>query len=501
MLCGAAPSLVCTVNKDTNLIIKPADKGGGLVILNQEQYHLESCRLLNDVKTYLKLGNDPTEQIKQMFLEYLQRGKDSGILNEQEYQYLKINYPRIPVFYHLPKIHKNCQHPPGRPIVSGIDSISCRVSEHIDHLLQPLVQTTPAYLKDTISVLKLLKEIKWEPNFIFATCDVNSLYTIIPHEAGCKATEFFLLESKVFKLDQIQYIIEGINLILKNNYFWYGGDFYLQINGTAMGTRFAPSYANLFMAHWESSVVWTGHDWGPNLVLYRRYIDDVLIIWQGERQELESFISHLNNNELGIKLDSNISPTQVNFLDLTIYVEDSEIKTRTFFKAVQTNNYIPTNSGHYPPWLKAIPKGQLLRIRRNCTDVEQYLHQAEKLIDQFEEKGYNNVFLDEMKKEVLKSSRDSLLQYKHREDEEYKEIPFIMDYNINNKLIKKSIEKYWPVLTNDPILNSILPEKPKIIFRGGNNLSSDLVHSYIRTNDVQGPERFFGITPGFYGCG
>uniref|UniRef100_A0A8C5QHV8 Uncharacterized protein n=1 Tax=Leptobrachium leishanense TaxID=445787 RepID=A0A8C5QHV8_9ANUR len=168
------------LSKDTNLIIKPADKGGGLVILNQEQYHLESCRLLNDAKTYFKVGNDPTEQIKQIFLEYLQRGKDSGILNEHEYQYLKINHPRIPVFYHLPKIHKNCQHPPGRPIVSGIDSISCRVSEHIDHLLQPLVQTTPAYLKDTISVLKLLKEIKWEPNFVFATCDVNSLYTIIP---------------------------------------------------------------------------------------------------------------------------------------------------------------------------------------------------------------------------------------------------------------------------------------------------------------------------------
>uniref|UniRef100_A0A8C5QWW5 Reverse transcriptase n=1 Tax=Leptobrachium leishanense TaxID=445787 RepID=A0A8C5QWW5_9ANUR len=214
--------------KNDSLVVKPADKGGGLVVLNREQYHHESVRLLGDPNTYQKLTNDPTNRIKEIFYEYLLRGKDRGILNDQEYRYLKVLHPRIPVFYYLPKIHKNLDNPPGRPIVSGIQSISCKISEYIDHLLQPLVMSTSAHLKDSIAILNILKDIEWEDDYILATCDVSSLYTIIPHKEGCTAVEHFVTQSGQFQMDQIQFIIEGINLILKNNYFWYGGEFYVQ---------------------------------------------------------------------------------------------------------------------------------------------------------------------------------------------------------------------------------------------------------------------------------
>uniref|UniRef100_A0A8C5PFD7 Reverse transcriptase n=1 Tax=Leptobrachium leishanense TaxID=445787 RepID=A0A8C5PFD7_9ANUR len=193
------------LKRDETLIIKPADKGGGIVVLNQEQYHNETMRLLNDPLTYRKLENDPTNRIKEIFFEYIQKGKDSGILNEQEFKYLNIKCPRIPVFYHLPKVHKDRFNPPGRPIVSGINSISCRTSEYIDHLLQPLVVKTRAHLKDTISVLQLLQELKWENDYLFATCDVNSLYTIIPYKEGCEAVEFFLRNSGNFSVDQLEF--------------------------------------------------------------------------------------------------------------------------------------------------------------------------------------------------------------------------------------------------------------------------------------------------------
>ncbi len=46
-----------------------------------------------------------------------------------------------------------------------------------------------------------------------------------------------------------------MELILTLNNFELNGDHYLQIQGTAMGTRVAPSYANLFMAELESNVL------------------------------------------------------------------------------------------------------------------------------------------------------------------------------------------------------------------------------------------------------
>jgi hypothetical protein len=40
-------------------------------------------------------------------------------------------------------------------------------------------------------------------------------------------------------------------MVLKKNNFTFNGDHYLQINGTAMGTNMAPSYANIFMGKLE----------------------------------------------------------------------------------------------------------------------------------------------------------------------------------------------------------------------------------------------------------
>ena len=48
------------------------------------------------------------------------------------------NPPRIPVFYTLTKIHK--PNPVGRPIISGCEGPTERISSFVDHLLQPLLK-------------------------------------------------------------------------------------------------------------------------------------------------------------------------------------------------------------------------------------------------------------------------------------------------------------------------------------------------------------------------
>jgi hypothetical protein len=44
---------------------------------------------------------------------------------------------------------------------------------------------------------------------------------------------------------------EMLTLVLKNNNFTFDGNHHLQINGTAMGTKMAPFYANIFMGDLE----------------------------------------------------------------------------------------------------------------------------------------------------------------------------------------------------------------------------------------------------------
>ncbi len=145
--------------------------------------------------------------------------------------------------YHQPKIHKPIVPAPGSPIVS-----SCGApTEHIlEYHLQPLVAQTPSYLKDTTDFLQMLSSITTlPPGCILMTLDVSSLYTNIPHDEGMTACRR-ALDTRPSPDPPTPYLLRMMELILPLNNFEFNGDYYLQIQGTAVGTRMAPSYVNLF---------------------------------------------------------------------------------------------------------------------------------------------------------------------------------------------------------------------------------------------------------------
>ena len=103
--------------------------------------------------------------------------------------------------------------------------------------------------------------------------DVTSLYTNIPHEEGiasvCKAYDNFHSNNPPI---QTPYLREMLTLILKENSFQFNEKNYLQIHGTAMGTKMAVAFANIFMADIETQIV------SQSVVkptVWKRYIDDI----------------------------------------------------------------------------------------------------------------------------------------------------------------------------------------------------------------------------------
>lgn len=148
---------ICARN---DIIICPADKGGGNVILDKADYLEEMTRLISNNQTYTPLASNPTIRYKKELLSLVDRAFQSGIINKKEKAYLIPSAPRIPVIYYLPKIHKSLTKPPGHPIISGIDSVTARIGQYVDEFLQPLVTATPSHLKDTTQVLKILTEFE-----------------------------------------------------------------------------------------------------------------------------------------------------------------------------------------------------------------------------------------------------------------------------------------------------------------------------------------------------
>lgn len=121
----------------------------------------------------------------------------------------------------------------------------------MDYHLRPLVERIPSYIKDTTHFLNKLKTLTSLPtNVLLITLDVKSLYTNIPHEEGIIACTT-ALQTRNIEYPPTEDLVSLISYILKRNNFVFGDKHYLQIHGTAMGTRMAPCYANLFMADLE----------------------------------------------------------------------------------------------------------------------------------------------------------------------------------------------------------------------------------------------------------
>ena len=81
-------------------------------------------------------------------------------------------------------------------------------------------------------------------NTTLVTMDVTSLYTNIPRDDGIAACRK-IWEQRTDQEPQTECLVEMLTLVQKNNNFTFDGNHYLQINWTAMGTKMAPSYANI----------------------------------------------------------------------------------------------------------------------------------------------------------------------------------------------------------------------------------------------------------------
>ena len=84
---------------------------------------------------------------------------------------------------------------------------------------------------------------------------------------------------------------------------------------------------------------------------YRRYIDDVLILWSHSTTELNKFITSLNNYHPSIKFTSEVNPNKITFLDINIYKGPNfeltkKLDVETYIKPTDRQAYIHANSYH-----------------------------------------------------------------------------------------------------------------------------------------------------------
>ena len=148
----------------------------------------------------------------------------------------------------LHKIHKNIENFPGRTVISNCATSTQKVLEFLDHHLKPVIQNGKSYIKDSTHFLEKIKTLGGIPdNAILVTADVVRLYTNISNQAGLVALKDTLekrLDDGNLTNDDL---IKMAEFVLSNNIFGFNNDTFQQISRTAIGTKFEPPYACIYL--------------------------------------------------------------------------------------------------------------------------------------------------------------------------------------------------------------------------------------------------------------
>ncbi|CAJ0958429.1 unnamed protein product [Ranitomeya imitator] len=352
-----------------DIIIKPADKGGNIFIQSTKMHEKEAFRQLRDTSCYRRLTFNPTLTFQGELHDILEKAYQEGVITKELRSNLIPMYPKLACIYFTPKIHKNMTTPPGRPIVSGNGSLCETIGKYLDSYLKPLVCNLPSYIRDTGDVLGRIDGIPMEDDMWLVSLDVESLYTAIQHHHGILAVESFLQMMDIDR-DLIHFLLDLLKFVLEHNYFIFKEIIYVQQRGTAMGAAFAPSYANLFMGSWERQIFFVNPiAYIEKVLFWVRFIDDILMVWQGSEQDLLTFLDILNNNTMNIKLTCKYSQVSLDFLDIQITKgSDGLLETNVFRKDTAVNSLLHASSSHPKSLIEGIPTGQFIRIKRICSN-------------------------------------------------------------------------------------------------------------------------------------
>ena len=358
---------ILQLQKNKNLVIRQADKGSCTVVMDLDQYLKEGDDHLSDRKTYLPSPKDRTKEIAHKANWAVNHHHQLETITGYHRRQLLTDVAEVRTqqLYFLRKVHK---HPHKlRPIVSASSGPTEKISGFLAKILGPHLEDIPSLVKNSIAVVNILEglDLQDSPDLHLVTFDVQSLYPSIPQGAGIEMviqrvspTTPPTSREKTFK----NMIRDLLRIILGDNHFSFNGNHYTQKSGVAMGTKCAPHLANLFMASLEDKALktWTGTE--P--IKWLRFLDDILMLWKGSREELDVFHQHLNNQMASIHFTMEASQDSAVFLDLKI--QKGILDFSLDVKDTNPQCFLHFSSCHPFPTFKTILRGEILRTLR-CT--------------------------------------------------------------------------------------------------------------------------------------
>ena len=397
---------------DNNYVVTMTDKNLGLAVSERDWLIRNEKSLLHDTRNFRQLDKKLAdammgEKVTQLSL------LASKSLKVPLYEELKLNkyfmslckgadhvYPQ---FYVIPKIHKT---PTGfRPIIPCHSVCFNTAAKYCSKELKPIVQSTPSIIHGTKDLFTRLSQLVLDKNrsWYFVTGDVVAFYPNIPLDecisivsdmysdwvldnSGVDPDKHSFkqwMENPRERVEVFKFALETGNTKLIAQ---HGEEYYLQLNGLAMGVADSPDLANLFAAHFEQKC---GILRDPKVAFYGRYIDDCFAIVYADNVDdaITTVASKVKYSKCTIEWNASASECQ--FLDATLFKGASgALGWRPYVKAGNHRERIPWVSHHPLDVRRGVYVGECSRLAVLCSTKEIYMEAIRDLNSLYHTRGY-----------------------------------------------------------------------------------------------------------------
>ena len=297
--------------------------------------------------------------------------------------------------------------------------------------------------------------------------------------------------------------------------------------GTAIGTKLAPVYANIFMAVLEQKMLkeWKGRP--PNL--WKRFIDDIICVFVGKEEKLLEFIKYISSFHHTIKFTceyrtkncivktcwkdndlcverfplNDIRPRSIDFLDCNIWInEKNKFETDLFVKETDCVTYLMPSSCHPKFICRNIPYSLGYRLKRICSSQENFDIRMKQLKNNLLSRGYKTIVIDNAFKRLESVTREHALKKVVKTNDKDR-IICTVTYDPRISCLSSSISKHFSFAQEDPDFKSNFPAKPTVGYKRGRNLGDYLIRSKLypmQTHNFRKRNGFFRCNKKDFGC-
>ena len=171
---------------------------------------------------------------------------------------------------------------------------------------------------------------------------------------------YFLLKYKenIHPRFNIPFILESPDFIFRSNACVFDKKYFLQLQGTAMGTVFAPIYVNVSKGYHEIKL-YDLIELNYNLDItqyfvenWNRFLDDCEILLNTDLIKADDLLIILNSVNNDIKFSMELNDNKLPFLNIPIRKSGKKIWMNIYPKQTDSKRYVSYFSNHLKPCLK-----------------------------------------------------------------------------------------------------------------------------------------------------